>query len=102
MADFIQDSLAARYAQMSKQLATRAKKDALASETDAFYADLLSENNPAAQRIDSYLVDDKSGNTPALSAAGVHVIISKVKMLATLDTIVAQTEVSPDAVTVTT
>lgn len=102
MADFIQDSLAARYAQMSKQLATRAKKDALASETDAFYADLLSENNPAAQRIDSYLVDDKSGNTPTLSAAGVHVIISKVKMLATLDTIVAQTEVSPDAVTVTT
>lgn len=102
MADFIQDSLAARYVQMSKQLATSARKDALASETDAFLADLLSENNPAAQRIESYLVDDKSANTPTLSAAGVHIIISKVRMLAGLDTIVAQVEVSPDTVTVRT
>lgn len=101
MADFIQDSLAARYNQMAKMLGRQSIKDSLLAETEAFLADLLSENNPEAQRIDSYSVDDKSANTPALSARGVHIIKSVVRMLNTLDTIVAQTEISPDAVTVT-
>jgi hypothetical protein len=101
MADFIQDSLAARYNQMSKMLGRQSVKDSLLSETVAFYQDLLSDNNPEAQRIESYSVDDKSPNTPALSAQGIWIIKSVVRMLPTLDVIVCQSEVSPDAITVT-
>jgi hypothetical protein len=101
MADFIQDSLAARYNQMSKMLGRQSIKDSLLSETVAFYQDLLSDNNPEAQRIESYSVDDKSPNTPALSAQGIWIIKSVVRMLPTLDVIVCQSEVSPDAITVT-
>lgn len=101
MADFIQDSLAARYNQMAKMLGRQSIKDALLSESDAFLADLLSENNPDAQRIDSYLLDDKSGNTPALGAQGVWIIRHKVFMLQTLDVIVAQSEIGPGGITVT-
>jgi len=101
MADFIQDSLAARYNQMAKMLGRQSIKDSLLAETDAFLGDLLSDNNPEAQRIDSYTIDDRSPNTPALSAQGVWVIKSTVRMLMTLDTLVIQSEVSPDAITVT-
>lgn len=101
MADFIQDSLAARYNQMSKMLGRQSIKDSLLSETVAFFEDLLSDNNPEAQRIESYSVDDKTPNTPALSAQGIWIIKSVVRMLPTLDVIVCQSEVSPDAITVT-
>ena len=101
MADFVQDSLAARYNQMAKMLGRDSVKDAILAETDAFLGDLLSDNNPEAQRIASYVIDDRSGNSPSLSAQGVWVIRSVVKMLMTLDTIVAQVEVSPTAITVT-
>lgn len=101
MADFIQDSLAARYNMMSKMLGRQSVKDAMLSESDAFLADLLSENNPDAQRIASYTLDDKSANTPALGAQGVHIIKHVVDMLNTLDTIVAQSQVGPSGITVT-
>ena len=76
-------------------------KDSLLSETVAFFEDLLSDNNPEAQRIESYSVDDKTPNTPALSGQGIWIIKSVVRMLPTLDVIVCQSEVSPDAITVT-
>ena len=101
MADFIQDSLAARYNQMAKMLGRDSVKDALLAETDAFLGDLFSDNNPEAQRIESYVIDDRSGNSPSLNAQGVWVVRSVVRMLMTLDTIVAQVEVSPTAITVT-
>ena len=101
MADFIQDSLAARYNQMSKMLWRQSIKDSILSETVAFFEDLLSENNPEAQRIESYAVDDQSPNTPALSAQGIWVVKSVVRMLPTLDVIVCQSQVGPDAITVT-
>ena len=97
-ADFIQDSIAARYNLFVKSLGTQTRKDALVSETVAFGAELLSVNNPSAARIAGYAVDDKSGNTPALEARGIFTIISRWRMLATLDVLVAQTDVSPDAI----
>lgn len=100
-ADFIQDSIAARYNLFVKALATQTRKDALVSETSAFGAELLSENNPSAARIAGYSIDDKSGNTPALEARGIFTIISRWRMLPTLDVLVAQTDVSPDAVVTT-
>ena len=46
-------------------------------------------------------MDDKSGNTPALNAAGIYVVIGRVKTLSTADFIVFQTEVG-EGVTITT
>ena len=86
---------------MAKMLGRQSIKDSIVAETDAFFSDLLSENNPEAQRIESYSIDDKSPNTPALSARGIWIVKSVVRMLPTLDTLVVQSEVSPDAITVT-
>jgi hypothetical protein len=100
-ADFIQDSLAQRYGYFSKLLGTESRKDQIVGETEAFGIELKNENNPAASRLDSYSIDSVSGNTPQMTARGVFVVRSAWRMLATLDVIVAQTDVSPSAVTVT-
>jgi hypothetical protein len=93
MADFLEDSLAQRYNQFAKQPLTTGLKDAVVGETVAFLDGLQSVNNPAAQRISGYLVDDKSGNTPDLEAKGIYVVIVKVRTLATADFIVLQAEI---------
>jgi len=92
MADFIEDSLAQRFVAFSKLPLTNSLKDAILSEADAFLSGLFSENNPPAQRISGYLLDDKSGNTPDLEAKGIWVLIGKVRTLATADFIVLQIE----------
>ena len=93
MADEIQDSLAAAYSSYIKQPLTSQLKSSVNSETSAYLTGLLSPNNPAAQRIEAFQVDTVSGNTPQLAAQGIHVVIVKVKMLATADSIVLQAEV---------
>jgi hypothetical protein len=93
MADFLEDSVAQRLVSFGKLPLTSQLKDAAVGEVNAFLAELLSANNPAAQRISGYIVDDKSGNTPDLEAKGIFVIIMKVRTLATADFIVLQAEV---------
>lgn len=93
MADFIQDSIARRIVQFAKQPLTQQLKDGAVAEVNAFLNELLSPNNPAAQRIDAYQVDDKSGNTPTLTAQGIFVIIVRVRLTPTADFIVLQTEI---------
>lgn len=93
MADEIQDSLAAAYAQYIKQPLTNQLRDAIDSSTISYLSELKSANNPAAQRIEDFSVDSVSGNTPELTAQGVHVVIVKVRMLATAENIVLQAEV---------
>jgi len=93
MADYIQDSLAQQYLSFCKLPITNAWKDSIVGETDAFLAGLLSLNNPPAQRIVGYLIDDKSGNTPDTEARGVFVVIAKARSLATADEIVLQSEI---------
>ncbi len=100
MADFIQDSVAARLVQFAKQPLTQSLKDDITGEIDTFLNLLLSPANLPAQRIAGYVIDDVSGNTPALEAAGVYVVIGKVRTLATADFIVFQTEVG-EGVTIT-
>lgn len=90
---FIQDSCAARLMQYGKLPISNQLKDGSVGELNAFGSELLSENNPSAQRIDGYLVDDKSGNTPDLLAKGIFVVIFKVKMTPISDFIVFQAEV---------
>ena len=101
MANYIQDSVAARLVQFAKQPLTQSLKDDITGEIDTFLNLLKSPNNPPAQRIVDYVVDDKSGNTPALNAAGIYVVIGRVKTLSTADFIVFQTEVG-EGVTITT
>jgi hypothetical protein len=95
MADEIEDSLAQAYNPLSKQVLTNQLKDTIDGQTVAYLEGLRSATNPAAQRIANYSVDSKSGNTFELTAAGIHVVIVRVQMLATADTIVLQAEVGP-------
>ena len=98
MADFIEDNQAAILQKWSKLPQTTANKDAALGEVAAFLEDLLSPNNPAAQRINAYSVDDKSGNTPALAAANIWVLISKVQLTPLMNFIVVQSEVGEGVV----
>jgi len=98
MADFIQDSVSARLISYSKLPLTNSNKDSAVGEVDTFLAGLLSVDNPAAQRINAYEVDDKSGNTPAREAQGIFVIIARVRLTPTGDFLVFQTEISENTV----
>jgi hypothetical protein len=99
MADYIQDAIAARLNQFSKSLLTQDLKDSAVAEVAAFLESLVSPTNRAAQRIDSYSIDEKSGNTPTTDAAGVFVIITNVKLTPTGDVFVLQTNIGPGVVT---
>ena len=101
MAFFIQDSVAQRLVQFAKKAETRSRKDNCLLEIDSFLAGLLSEGNPDAQRIAGYVLDDKSGNTPAAEAQGIYVIIGKVRTLASMDFIVFQTSIGEGVITTT-
>ncbi len=95
MADEIQDSLAEAYLPLSKQVLTQQLKDNIVAQTVAYLTGLKSPTNPSAQRIEDFSVDPVSGNTAELLAAGIFVVIARVKMLATADDIVLQSEVGP-------
>ena len=93
MADFIQDSLAERLVAFGKEPITEALKDEAVSEADAFMNELRSPNNPRAQRINSYQLDDRSGNKDDLEAKGIWVLIVRARTLSTSDFIVLQAEI---------
>lgn len=100
MADHIQDSVAQRLLEFSKLPITAQWKDTIVGEIDAYLLGLLSPDNPPAQRIAGYVIDDRSGNTLDLEAQGIFVVIGKVRTLATGDTIVFQTEIGEGVLTV--
>lgn len=96
MQDFIDDSLVEILMPFSKDLVlprSNQMQDSAVGEVYAFLESLMSRTNPASQRIDSYSVDDVSGNTAETRAANMYVILVKVKMLSTADFIVLKTEV---------
>lgn len=93
MADFIQDSIAARLAAFNKMLNTESRRRAIRGEIEAFMQELLSPNNPEAQRIAQYRVDVESGNTASQMAKGIFVILIEVRLLPTLDFIVLQANI---------
>lgn len=90
MADFIEDSISVATAPLAKLPLTLLFQDNLVSSIDSFLNNLQSPNNPALQRINAYYVDDKSGNTAALLAQGVFVVIVGVQTTPTADFIVYQ------------
>lgn len=99
MADFVQDSLARALLPFSKKLATPGRRDGIRAIIDSFLSELLSTDNPENARIAGYLVDERSGQTPELTARGIFVFIVKVRTLSSLDAIVLQTEIGEGVVT---
>jgi len=98
MADFIQDTLAIRLNSFSKKLATRVRRATIVGEIDAFMVGLLSPNNEASQRIASYNLDPRRGNTPEILAAGLFRIILKARTLPSLDVIVIDTTIGENVI----
>ena len=98
MADFIQDSISQRLNQLAKLPMSDAWKDAILAEIESFMSGLLSENNTAAQRIRGYSIDDRSGNTDELEAAGVWVVQGDTRLLATGDFIVYSSRIGENVV----
>lgn len=97
-ADFIQDSRRRQVAPFSKKLALPERIRMIRAGAEQFYGSLVSENNPALQRIAAYQVDEVSGNSPDLNSKGIFVFIEKVRLLASLDDIVLQTEIGESVV----
>lgn len=102
MADYIEDSIAAALKPLVNLPLTNQVKDTIVGQITAFLGNLQSVSNPAAQRIQAFNVDDKSGNTADQLAQGIYVVIVQVQMLPTADFIVLQAQISPQALTVTT
>jgi hypothetical protein len=92
MADYIQDSLAARTKASSKKLNTVARRKAIAGEIRAWMNSLLSTQNRDAARIDSYSLD-LSANVPRTLGLGMYRLILNVRTLSSLDSIVLQTTI---------
>lgn len=90
MANYIEDTIAQAMQPFQKLPISNQLKDSAVGEINAFLSGLVSAGNPSAQRIDSFLIDDKSGNTPTSLALGIYVIIVKVKTTPTADYIVIQ------------
>jgi hypothetical protein len=97
MADYIQDSLATAAKKYSKKLMTARRRIAIASEQRVWLESLLGGNG-GTQRIESYEVDEISRNTPASTARGLFYVIHRVRTLASLDSIVVQSEVGESVV----
>jgi hypothetical protein len=99
MADFIQDTCGALGVRYIKKLATDARRAGLDGDIDSFLAGLLSINNPNAQRIRGYSVEDTT--TEDQRALGIEVREVRVQQLSSMDTIVFDTEIGEGVVIVT-
>jgi hypothetical protein len=88
MANFLEDSAAAELVQFSKLPMTPEWKDGVTSELVTFL-----EGLKAAGRIADYSVDRVSGNTPAILAAGLFVLIMRVQTTPTADVLVLQAQI---------
>jgi hypothetical protein len=93
MADFIQDSLTVAMKPFVKKKATKLRRAEIYGQIQAFLNQLVGNANQGNQRIDSFRIDAKSGNTPDSLAAGIFRVIIKVRLLPDLLDIVLQTEI---------
>jgi hypothetical protein len=100
IADFVQDTAAELFAPFSKQLNKQARRDKIRGLWDSFLASLQSAENPEQARIEGFRVDDtaNAGNTPQVLAQGVYFLQTTVRSLSSLDNIVVQTEIGPNAI----
>lgn len=99
MADYIEDSLGQIAKPYNKLPATNQNIDSCVAQINDFLTLLQSPDNAAAQRINSFVVDPISGNSPAMAAANIFVIIVRVQTLPSMDFIVIQVTAGPGVVT---
>jgi hypothetical protein len=85
MADFCEDSISNLAQSYGKRLSTQARRKTYKNSVKAFYARLLSKNNPGAQRIAGYTVSDADGNTVQSLGAGIYRLENDVRTLSSLD-----------------
>lgn len=90
MADYIQDSLAIRAQSYSKKLMTIERRVALTTDVRV-WMDTLKNGPP--QRIDSYTLDPKTGNSKASLGRGHFRLTLKVRTLSSMDAITIATEI---------
>lgn len=88
MADYIQDSLAVVLKPFAKKLGTKDRRATCLGTVDEFLLGLAGTGASTAQRIDSYSVDGRTGNTPEALAKGIFRIKVRVKTFSSLDVIV--------------
>jgi len=68
------------------------------TEIETYLQGLVSPNLPSAQRIVGYDVDAVSQNTPELTALGIFVIQTKVRLLPSMDDIIFNTQIGETVV----
>lgn len=93
MADWIQDSLAIVLKPFIKKKATADRRAQIYGLVNGFLESLVSKSNKASQRIDSFRLDAKSGNTKDSMAAGIYRLIVKVRLTPDLLDVVLQTTI---------
>ena len=95
MADFIGDSIATRLRPFAKKLQSRERRATVVGEIEEFMNGLQK-----ASRIESYLNDAVTGNTPESLAAGLFRIVLKARTVPSMDVIVLDIEAGENVVTV--
>jgi hypothetical protein len=95
-ADFIGDSLALIDAQFTKQLMTLDRRQSRATLWHEFFEGLLSKENPPAQKIAAFFIDERSGNTQVRLDKGIHTLKAQVKTLPSFDVLDIQIEVGEE------
>jgi hypothetical protein len=88
---FLQDSIKQRLKAFNKKKMTVDRRANCLGEIKAFMEGLLSPSNPASARLDSYVIDGKSGNTKNSLARGQFRIILRCRMLPDMKFIVLET-----------
>lgn len=92
MADFIEDSVAARVVGYSKKLSTNLRRKAVLGEIRDFAELILGKNQPGTQRIAGFTLTDKVNTSQGLGK-GLYRILFVVKNLSSLDAITIATTV---------
>ena len=98
MAGWIEDSLASGLKIYRNKPISDMLKDSEYHSIDAFLDELKSPNNPPAQHIKAYSIDDVSPNSDALEGQGIHQIDVSVTTLASQVALVLQCSIGPTVV----
>jgi len=100
MADWLQDSMAILLLPFSKKLATDAREGAADAVLDDFLNTAKGVNGGTRQRIRDYSVTNTSSQNPQLLARGISSRKTRVQLLASMDTLVLDTEIGEGVVIV--
>lgn len=90
-ADFVIDTLGEIGVKFVKKLASATRRRALLTEVTGYLKGLLSENQPASQRIAGFQIINET--TTEQEELGIVVFVVKVRMLATIKALVFRTEI---------